>query len=51
MRAVREYQPSNGIDDLLWDEREPVAAPAEKSKVISIDPAAASRKKTGSTET
>ena len=50
LRAVREYQPSNGIDDLLWDESEPVAAPAEKSKVVTIDPAA-SRKRTGSTET
>ena len=50
-RAVREYQPSNGIDDLLWDDSEPAAPPAEKSKVVTIDPAAASRKKTGSTET
>jgi len=51
LRAVREYQPSNGIDDLLWDESTPVDAPAESRKVITIDPAAASRKKTGSTET
>jgi FlaA1/EpsC-like NDP-sugar epimerase len=51
MRAVREYQPSNSIDDLLWEENEPVEAPAQQSKVVTIDPAAASRKKTGSTET
>ena len=51
MRAVQEYQPTNGIDDLLWEEAAPVPAPAETTKVVAIDPAAASRKKTGSTET
>ena len=51
LRAVREYKPNNGIDDLLWEEGETAEAPAENNKVITIDAAAASRKKTGSSET
>ena len=51
LRAVREYEPTNGIDDLLWDEGETAEVPADSSKVVKIDPGAASRKKTGSSET
>ena len=51
LRAVREYEPTNGIDDLLWDETKPVQVPAETANIVKIDPAAASRKKTGSNET
>jgi hypothetical protein len=51
LRAVHEYEPSNGIDDLLWDDGETTAAPADSSKVVKIDPGANSRKKTGSSET
>ena len=51
LRAVREYEPSNGIDDLLWDEGETAEALVDNSKVVTIDPGAASRKKTGSNET
>jgi hypothetical protein len=51
LRAVREYEPSNGIEDLLWDEGGTVEAPADSSKVVNLDPGASSRKKTGSSET
>ena len=51
LRAVAEYEPNNGIDDLLWEEAEPAKVPAETGKVVTMDPAAASRKKTGSSET
>ena len=51
LRAVHEYEPSNGIDDLLWGEGETTRAPADSGKVVKIDPGATSRKKTGSSET
>ncbi len=51
LRAVREYEPSNGIEDLLWDEGGTAEAPADSSKVVNLDPGASSRKKTGSSET
>ena len=38
-RAVREYHPTNGIDDLLWEESLP-AEDAEK-KVVNLNPGAA----------
>jgi FlaA1/EpsC-like NDP-sugar epimerase len=38
LRAVAEYKPNNGIDDLLWDEGETTQPPAEKSKVVNLDP-------------
>jgi FlaA1/EpsC-like NDP-sugar epimerase len=37
LRAVREYEPRNGIDDLIWEEPEAT----EDSKVVPLNPGAA----------
>ena len=47
MRAVIEYEPNNGIDDLLWDESEASEAPADKSKVVNLDPGTTPRPRKG----
>jgi FlaA1/EpsC-like NDP-sugar epimerase len=46
IRAVREYRPTNGIDDLLW--REPrVAREEDDPKVVNFPPGAARKKLAG----
>jgi FlaA1/EpsC-like NDP-sugar epimerase len=47
LRAVAEYKPNNGIDDLLWDEGETTQPPAEKSKVVNLDPGTTPRPRKG----
>ncbi len=47
LRAVREYQPNNGIDDLLWEEGEPAEVPVEKGKVVNLDPGTTPRPRKG----
>ena len=37
--AVKEYQPRNGIDDLVWDNSQKIADEAER-KVVNLNPPA-----------
>ena len=46
IRAVKEYEPRNGIDDLVWEESEPPGA-AQENKVISLNPGTNPRPKAG----
>jgi FlaA1/EpsC-like NDP-sugar epimerase len=46
VRAVKEYEPRNGIDDLVWEESEPPGA-AQENKVISLNPGTNPRPKAG----
>ena len=39
LRAVKEYQPRDGIDDLVWKESKEVAESVER-KVVNLNPAA-----------
>jgi FlaA1/EpsC-like NDP-sugar epimerase len=45
--AVKEYQPNAGIDDLLWKKARPSEAPVATDKVVSLNPEAAPRTRSG----
>jgi FlaA1/EpsC-like NDP-sugar epimerase len=46
VRAVKEYEPKNAIDDLVWEESEQRDV-ADESKVVSLNPDQAPRPKAG----
>jgi len=47
LRAVAEYRPNNGIDDLLWEETEAAVAVVDKGKVVNLDPGTTPRPRKG----
>jgi FlaA1/EpsC-like NDP-sugar epimerase len=49
IRAVREYQPKSGIEDLVWDENKAVAEEAAQ-KVVNLNPGSSVRSLTNSSE-
>ena len=46
VRAVKEYEPKNDIDDLVWEESEQPDV-ANESKVVSLNPESTTRPKAG----
>jgi hypothetical protein len=46
VRVVKEYEPKNDIDDLVWEESEQPDV-ADESKVVSLNPGSTPRPKAG----
>ena len=46
VRVVKEYEPKNDIDDLVWEESEQPDV-ADESKVVSLNPESTTRPKAG----